>query len=142
MVQSLGANKVIDYAKEDFAKSGQVYDIIFDAVGKSSFSHCKGALVKGGVYLTTVPTPVDMFQVLRTAIFGGKKARFSATGLRPVSVRLRFLKELRKLIETRKIKTVIDRTYSMEQIAEAHRYVEKGHKKGNVVITMEHNSKT
>ncbi len=141
MVKSLGADKVIDYTKEDFAKSGQTYDIIFDTVGKSSFSRCKSSLKQTGVYLLTVPTPATMLQVLWTSKIGSKKAKFSATGLRPVSERLVFLKELRELIEAGKIKAVIDRRYPLEQIAEAHRYVDKGHKKGNVVITVEHNNK-
>ena len=140
MAQTLGADTVIDYTKEDFTKIGQTYDIIFDAVSKSSFSRCKSALAPGGVYLNTVPTLTGMLQILWTSIFGGKKARFSATGLRPISVRLRLLKDLGELIEAGKIKTVIDRCYPLEQTADAHRYVEMGHKKGNVVITMEHSN--
>ncbi len=142
MVKSLGADKVIDYTKEDFAKTGQTYDIIFDAVAKNSFSRCKGSLKQKGVYLTTAPTLAIILQVLWTSKIGSKKAKFSATGLRPVSERLSFLKELIKLFEEGKLKTIIDTSYSLEQIVEAHRYVEKGHKKGNVVITVEHNDKT
>jgi len=142
LVKSLGADKVIDYTKEDFTKTGQTYDIIFDAVGKSSFSRCKSALKQRGVYLSTVATPAIILQMLWTSKIGSKKAMVSATGLRPVPKRLILLKELEELIEAGKIKTVIDRRYPLEQIAEAHRYVEKGHKKGNVVITVEHNNKT
>ena len=139
LVKSLGADKVIDYTKEDFTKTGQTYDIIFDAVSKSSFSRCKGSLTQKGVYLSTAPTLAIMLQMLWTSKIGNKKVVLSATGLRPVPERLIFLKELKELIEAGKIKTVIDRRYPLEQIAEAHRYVEKGHKKGNVVITVEHN---
>jgi NADPH:quinone reductase-like Zn-dependent oxidoreductase len=143
LVKSLGADKVIDYyTKEDFTKTGQTYDIIFDTVSKSSFSRCKGSLTQNGVYFSAVPGLTIIFQMLWTSKIGSKKAKFSATGLRPVQERLKFLKEVNKLIEAGKIKTVIDRCYPWGQIAEAHRYVETGHKKGNVVITVEHNNKT
>jgi NADPH:quinone reductase-like Zn-dependent oxidoreductase len=141
MVKSLGADKVIDYAKEDFTKTGQTYDIIFDAASKSSFSRCKGSLTQNGVYLSTVPGLPILLQMLWTSKIGGKKAVFSATGLRPVPERLVFLKEVIRLLEAGKLKSIIDRRYAFEEIAEAHRHVEKGHKKGNVVITVEHNIK-
>jgi len=121
MVKSLGAEKVIDYTKEDFIKTGQTYDIIFDTVGKSSFSRW-------------------LFQMIWTSKVGSKKAKFSATGLRPVSELRALLSELKESIEEGKIKSIIDRSYPLEQTAEAHRYVDKGHKKGNVVITMEHSA--
>ncbi|MFC2024618.1 NAD(P)-dependent alcohol dehydrogenase [Chloroflexota bacterium] len=139
LLKSLGADKVIDYIKEDFTQSGETYDVIYDTydtVIKNSFSHCKGSLTQGGVYLSAVPTLPILFQMLWTLKIGSKKVKFSATGLRPVPERLIFLKELIKLIEAGKIKTVIDRRYPLEQIAEAHRYVEKGYIKGNVVITV------
>ena len=141
LVKSLGADKVIDYTKEDFTQSKEAYDIIFDVVSKSSFSRCKGSLTQKGVYLSTVPRLQILLQMLWTSKIGSKKAKFSATGLRSVPERLIFLKELIELIKTGKIKSVIDKRYPLEQIAEAHRYVEKGHKKGNVVITVEHSNK-
>ncbi len=137
MVKSLGADKVIDYTKEDFTKTGQTYDIIFDAVGKSSFSGCKSSLKQRGIYLTTVPTLAILPQMLWTSMVGSKKAMFATTGLRPSGEKAKDLIFFKELIEAGKIKSVIDRHYPLEQTAEAHRYVEKGHKKGNVVITLE-----
>ena len=141
-VKSLGADQVIDYTQEDFTKNGKTYDIIFDTVGKRSFSECKGSLTNGGIYLTTIPMPVIMLQVLWTSVAGGKKAKFAATGLRPTREKAKDLVFLTQLIEAGKLRAVIDRSYPLEQIVDAHRYVEKGHKKGNVVITVDHNNIT
>ncbi len=132
MVKSLGADKVIDYTKEDFTKNGQTYNIIFDTVMKTSYSRCKSSLKQRGVYLT-VDWP--LLQALWTSIVGGKKVIFGLPSQNPED--LIFLKEL---IEAGKMKAIIDRRYPLEQTAEAHRHVAKGHKKGNVVITVEHNS--
>jgi NADPH:quinone reductase-like Zn-dependent oxidoreductase len=131
LVKSLGADKVIDYTKEDFTKNEQTYDIIFDAVGKRSFSQCKDSLKQGGVYLMSVPILAILLQTLFTSIIGSKKAIL--VNPKSQTEDLNFLKEL---IEAGEIKPVIDRTYPLEQIVEAHRYVDKGHKKGNVVITV------
>jgi len=133
MVKSLGADKVIDYTQEDFTESGLTYDIIFDAVSKTSFSRCKNSLKQRGVYLT-VDWP--LLQALWTSTVGSKKLIFGIASRNPED--LVFLKEL---IEAGKLKAVIDRSYPLEQAAEAHRYVETGHKRGNVVITLEHNDK-
>jgi NADPH:quinone reductase-like Zn-dependent oxidoreductase len=133
-VKSLGADTVIDYTASDFTKSDQTYHIIFDAVGKSSFSRCKGSLTQKGIYLSTVPTLAIMFQMLWTSMVGTKKAVFVASGLNLHKKNLIFLAEL---MEAGKIKAVIDRRYPLEQIAEAHSYVEKGHKKGTVLITID-----
>jgi NADPH:quinone reductase-like Zn-dependent oxidoreductase len=136
-VKSLGADQVIDYTRDDFTKNCKTYDIIFDTVGKRSFSECKGSLTDEGIYLATVPTPVIMLQALWTAKSGSKKVKFAATGLRSASEKIKDLVFLTELIEAGKIKPVIDRCYPLEQIADAHKYVEKGHKKGNVVITVD-----
>ena len=137
-VKSLGADQVMDYTQEDFTGNGKTYDIIFDTVGKRSFSECKGSLTDAGVYLTTVPTPVVMLQALWPARSGSKKVKFVAAGLRPANEKIKDLVFLTELIEAGGIKPVIDRCYPLEQIVEAHQYVEKGHKKGNVVIMVEH----
>jgi len=115
-VKALGADQVIDYTQDDYAKSGQTYDLVFDAVNKSSASHCKGSLTQNGVFLSV-----------------------RGSGFKEKAEDLIFLKEL---IEAEKLKAVIDRRYPLEQISEAHRYVDTGHKKGNVVITVEHNNQT
>ena len=133
LVASLGADRVIDYTKEDFTTSGQRYDIIFDTVAKRSFSECAGSLTRNGAYLTTVPTLAFMFRMLTTSIGNGKKAVFAASSL---SWKHEDLVFLTGLIETGKLKSVIDKHYTMDQIVEAHRYVEQGHKRGNVVIAL------
>ena len=131
LVASLGADHVIDYTSEDFTQRRDAYDIIFDVVAKNSFSRCKRALTSDGIYLRTFPTPDVLLPKL-----GNKKAKFIATGLRPPADRLKDLRLLKELMEAGVIKTVIDRCYPLEETAEAHRYVAKGHKKGNVVITV------
>ena len=136
LVKSLGADFVIDYSNQDFTKTGHTYDIIFDAAGKSSFSHCKEILNKNGVFLTTVPTPALMLQMVWNSIFASKKVKFVATGLRSAKLKTKDLVFVNELIEAGKIKPVIDQRFPLEQIAEAHKYVEKGHKRGNVVITI------
>lgn len=136
MVKSLGADKVIDYTKEDFTQNGEHYDIIFDTVGKSSFSACKDSLTQKGIYLSSVMDFSLFLQMIWTSLFSAKKAKSSSTGLLPVKERLAYLIEIKELLRTGVLKTVIDRHYPLSEMAEAHRYVEKGHKKGNVIITI------
>ncbi|GJM34903.1 MAG: alcohol dehydrogenase [Saprospiraceae bacterium] len=136
LVKSLGADKVIDYTQVDFTQNGQTYDIIYDTVGKHSFSHCKTSLTQQGIYLSPVLGFSLLFQMIWTSIFGSKKAMFSATGLRPAAELRKLLKELKSLFLTGQMKSVIDKCYPLEQVAEAHRYVDTGHKKGNVVIAV------
>jgi len=130
LVQSLGADTVIDYTQEDFTKNGQAYDILFDAVGKTTFSQSKSSLKRKGYYLHTV------------MVGAGMKGRwYSITTDKNViggtaATRIEALVFLKQLFEIGQLKPVIDRCYPLEQIVEAHRYVDQGHKKGNVVITV------
>lgn len=136
MVKSLGADKVLDYTQEDYTESGETYDLILDAVGKTSFSRCKKSLKQKGIFLPVVMNLKELVQIIWTSMTGGKKVKGGVAG---ESVEdLDFFKEL---IEAGKLKPVIDRNYPLEKTAEAFRYVEKGHKKGNVVITVKHNNK-
>ncbi|WP_437914849.1 NAD(P)-dependent alcohol dehydrogenase [Sorangium sp. So ce302] len=131
LVKSLGADTDIDYTKEDFAKGGEDYDILFDAVGKTSFSRCKGSLKEGGVLLSTQVALPILFQSVWTSIVGGKRA-VCATSIEKNEA----LVLMRELIEAGKLKPVIDRCYPLEQIAEAHRCVDTGRKRGSVAITV------
>ena len=138
LVKSLGADQVIDYTKEDFGQNGETYDLILDTVvGKTSFSHSRDSLEPNGVYLAVAGGLKELIQMLRTSVVGDKKV---VVGPAPEHKEdLIFLKEL---IEAGKLRPLIDRSYPLEQIAEAHSYVDKGHKKGNVVITVEQGAKT
>lgn len=131
LVTSLGADRVIDYTKEDFTRTGDTYDIIFDTVGKSSFAQSQRALTPNGCYVPTVGLIINNLQMLRTSITGGKRVIMGMSVEK--SAHLVFIKNL---IESGQLKIIIDRCYPLEQIAEAHRYVESGHKQGNVIITV------
>ena len=131
MLRSIGADHVIDYTQEDFTNSGETYDVIFDVVGKSPFSRSERSLKNKGIYLSANPGVLQMLRGPRTSKIGSKKVILGGTEYKAED--LIFLKEL---IGAGKLKSVIDRSYPLEQIAEAHRYVETGHKKGNVVITV------
>jgi len=131
MVKSLGADKVIDYTKEDFTESNNTYDLIFDAVGKSSFSKCRKLLNQKGFYITTLLTFKILLDMLWTSVIGGKKAKFATPMVTPKD-----LDFINNLIKAGKIKPILDRSYPLSQLAEAHRYVELGHVKGRVVINI------
>jgi NADPH:quinone reductase-like Zn-dependent oxidoreductase len=131
MLRSIGADQVIDYTQEDFTKSGESYDFILDVVSKSPFSGSIRSLKQNGCYLIANPGLSQMVRGRWTSMTSSKKVIFGAAY--PKTEDLLFLKEL---IESGKLKSVIDRRYPLEQTAEAHRYVETGHKKGNVVITV------
>jgi NADPH:quinone reductase-like Zn-dependent oxidoreductase len=136
LVKALGADTVIDYTQEEYTTSVLSYDVIFDAVGKSSFSGCMRSLKKAGIYLQAVATPVLSVRMRWTALTSGKTL-LGGTAV-PKAEDLLYLKEL---VEVGKLQPVIDRCYALEHMVEAHRYVDTGHKQGNVVITVEqHNS--
>jgi NADPH:quinone reductase-like Zn-dependent oxidoreductase len=127
MVKSLGADEVIDYTIEDFTEGGRTYDIVFDAVRKTSFSRCKSSLERNGTYIT-VDWPI--LTALWTSTIGGRKVVFG------IANKIEDLSFLRELIEAGKLRTVIDRIYPLEQASDAHRYVDQGHKRGNVILTV------
>ena len=135
MLRSIGADHVIDYTQEDFTKSGQTYDVILDTIGKSSFSGSLRSLKENGTYLNANP-----------GLFGGIRMRWiskkSSKKVIPwtAGYTANNLLALKELIEAGTIKAIIDRRYPLEQISEAHRYVDTGQKKGNVVITVEHSA--
>jgi NADPH:quinone reductase-like Zn-dependent oxidoreductase len=131
LVRSLGADRVIDYTREDFTKNGQTYDVIFDAVGKHSFWRCRGSLEPGGIYLPT-DGPVNLIWALMPSRKQGKRVVFQLPPRQPKED-VRFL---RKLIEEGKYRPVIDRRYPLEDVVEATRYVETQRKTGNVVLTV------
>jgi len=133
LVKSLGADEVIDYTKEDFTKNGQLYDVVFDAVGKSSFFQCKKLLKPGAIYFSTELgfLSQNIFLALITPLLGGKKVLFPIP--KDTKEDILFFKEL---IEKGRYRAVIDRTYRLEKIVAATKYVEKGQKTGNVVITI------
>lgn len=136
MMKSLGADQVIDYTRQDFTQNGERYDILFDTVGKTTLSSSLESVKPGGVYLQAAASPALMIQMRRAAGRTGKTliagtANPTADDLAAVT----------QLVETGKLKPVIDRCYSLEQMVEAHRYVDQGHKKGNVVITVAQHSR-
>jgi NADPH:quinone reductase-like Zn-dependent oxidoreductase len=137
LVKSLGAHKVTDYTKEDYTENGETYDLILNTVaGTASFSDCRNSLKKNGFYLAVAGGVKEMIQMLGNSLRGGQKVIFGG-GM--ASERKDNLLFIRELVEKGKIKPIIDKCYPMEQTAEAHRYVDKGHKKGNVVISVETN---
>jgi NADPH:quinone reductase-like Zn-dependent oxidoreductase len=137
MLHSLGADQVIDYTQEDFTKRGEIYDVIFDVVGTVSFTRSGRSIAQNGTYLLANPLRSQMVRGPWTGMTSNRRVVMETA-----SGTIEDLVYLRGLIEAGRIRTVIDRTYPLEQIVEAHRYVEKGGKLGNVVIAVEHDSKT
>lgn len=131
LVRQAGADFVIDYTREDFTRADKAYDVVFDAVGKRSFSACKRVLTAKGVYLTTAPRLSVLLQMIWTSLLQGKRAVFATAGLMQNKANLSFLMELAR---SRTLNVVIDRRYSLELLPDAHKYVETERKKGNVII--------
>jgi NADPH:quinone reductase-like Zn-dependent oxidoreductase len=131
MVHSLGANEVIDYSKEDFTKMGQTYDVIFDAVGKNSFPNCKSSLNRKGTYISTMVTFQGILHMIRTSFLGSKKAK-----VKIAKPSIEDLSLVNDLVKIGKVKSIIDRIYSLEQVAEAHRYAETGRAKGKIIVSV------
>jgi NADPH:quinone reductase-like Zn-dependent oxidoreductase len=137
LVESLGADKLVDDTREDFTAGGHSYDVIFDTESTSSFRRCRGSLTNGGVYLRTFPGPMILLQTLWTSRFGSRKAIVSATGLMPIARRREFLDQVIRLVEEGSLRSVIDRSFPLEQLADAYRHAERGTLRGSVVVTMD-----
>ncbi len=129
LVKSLGADAVIDYTQTDFTQNGQTYDIIFDTVGKTTFAACQASLKPNGLFLAGAGGLREFGQMFRTALMGGKKVKAGVSSERHEDLDL-----IKEIVEAGHFKPVIDRCYPLEAMVEAHRYVDAGHKKGNVVI--------
>lgn len=130
-VKAIGADEVIDYTKEDFTQNGETYDVIFDILGKSSFARCKGSLTDNGRYLLASFKMKPLFQMLWTSFTGNKKVICALATYKQEDLVL-----IKELVEAGTIQSIIDRTFPLEETAAAHKYIENGHKKGHVVITV------
>ena len=134
LVKDIGADKVLDYKKGELQKSYELFDVIFDTVGKLSYSNAKKNLKPNGVYLTPVMDFSTLLSLLFVSPFSKKKLKFCATGMRKQELRMKDLIQVKDLIKEEKISPVMDRVYHFEQIQEAHSYVDTGRKRGNVVV--------
>jgi NADPH:quinone reductase-like Zn-dependent oxidoreductase len=137
LVRKLGAGFAVDYTRADFTRAGETYDVIFDVAGTSSFTRCRPALSPAGVYLTTAPSPAILLQMPWTSRFGARKAVVAFTGLRAAADKRRDLLFITELVEGKALVPVVDACYPLSRIADAYRHVDAGHKRGNVVVTME-----
>ncbi len=136
MMRAIGADKVIDYTQEDFTQTGEKYDLIYDILGRSSYSRCKDSLTDKGRYLLASFKTGDLLQMIKTKWSKGKKVICAMASEKPEN-----LTKLKELAEAGKIKSVIDKTFPLEAAAEAHRYVESGQKKGHVIITVKQSTR-
>jgi NADPH:quinone reductase-like Zn-dependent oxidoreductase len=133
-VASLGAERVIDYTREDFAALAHRYDVIFDTIGISSFAEAKARLTVTGRYVCPVLTMRLLGAMLRSRLSGGRRALFAAAGLQPADALRTRLRHLLEMVEQEALCPVIERSYPLADLVEAHRHVETGHKRGNVVV--------
>ena len=136
LVLSLGADEVIDYQSTDFTAMQRTYDLVYDTIGKSSFTQCRSILAQDGGYLSPVLNFSRLLQMLWTSMRSGQKAKFAATGVRPAVELRQLLQDLKQIIEAGFLKSIMDKRYAIEQAKVAHRYVETGRKRGNVVLVM------
>lgn len=136
LVKDLGADKVLDYTKNELENSTELYDIIFDTVGALTYLKSKKHLTERGIFLTPVMKMPVLLNMLFVSPFTKKKLKFAATGLRKFDLRMRDFKRVRDLLANNSLKTVIDKVYSIDEMQDAHRYVDTGHKRGNVVVKM------
>ncbi len=134
LVWELGADHVIDYTQEDFTENKNSYDLIYDTVGMRSFADCRGALTENGIYASPVLGMPLLRDVMITSVFGTKKAKFSATGTLPPREIKRLLSLLIDIVEAGHFKGIVDRAYPLDKVVDAHKYIDKGHKIGNVVL--------
>jgi NADPH:quinone reductase-like Zn-dependent oxidoreductase len=134
LVKSLGAHEVIDYTKSKFTNTGNTWDVIYDTVGNSSFSECKRVLTESGAFVSPVLSLSLVVQMMLHGKSKNKKARFSATGLKPVPELHAMMNELLALIAENQVSVVIDKRYPLEDAAQAHAYIDGGHKKGSIVL--------
>lgn len=131
MLRSIGADRVIDYTKQDFTESGKTYDAILDVIGRRPYAHFARALKRDGVFLSANPSFSIILRALWNKLTGGRLISIGVSGESPED-----LAALTTLIEAGKVKTVIDRCFPLEQLADAHRYAETGRKQGNIIITV------
>ncbi|GAA5219514.1 NAD(P)-dependent alcohol dehydrogenase [Membranihabitans marinus] len=136
LVRSLGADYVIDYKKQDLTKLDQTYDVIYDTIGILKFSNIKKNLTSHGIYMSPVLNGKILWQMMTTSIFGRKKVKFSATGMLKTKELRVLLDELKQHLSNGQLKIVLDRSYKLEEIIEAHRYIDSGRKRGNVTLQL------
>lgn len=136
LVKDLGADKVLDYTKNELQKNTEKFDVIFDTVGKLSYRKTKKYLNEKGIFLTPVLSLQALLTMMFISPFTKKKMKFSATGIRKKEQRMRDLIEIRDMLASKKLTTVIDRVYRIDEIQAAHAYVDSGRKRGNVLVTM------